>query len=445
MGGAYAYLGMGPRLLVLNVSSPAHPQTVGETGILSGMVGAVRLLGQHILADVAGDLAIIDVADPAHPALVSTLPIPGSEPIADIEAAGDYAYVLTRSRFMIITVADPLHPTMAGVYEAADDLYDAHVTGTIAYLAAGGAGLQVIDMADPSDPTLVGAAAGPAGGATGVWVAGGYAYMVGPYGFTGNEVVLTVLDVSTAAHPFMVGEYVDIPSSERYLYRVQVVGHYAFAYGVYYDSRGEYSAVWIADVSHPGEPPSGAARFEMLHRVTDFRLVGERLYATVEGGGLEILDVGSPMSPSLLTTHYPGIGPLLDVGIAGSYATVISSRPQVVPFFGIKPDGDLSVVDVVDPRQPREVARIQTSSDTKSLSRPALSPITSTAGTNLPGSWMSCMRLIYLTQGIPCNVAVWTLSTCSPIWPFLGDMSIWRKTWASSSIPYRLVFPRQHS
>ena len=118
----YAYLGMGPRLLVLDVGDPADPHTVGETGILFGSVGIVRLSGQRILADIGRELGIIDVADPTHPSLISTLALQERQSIVDIEAVGDYAYVLTYDRLYIIAVADPLHPTLVGTYESPDDL-----------------------------------------------------------------------------------------------------------------------------------------------------------------------------------------------------------------------------------------------------------------------------------------------------------------------------------
>ena len=229
----------------------------------------------------------------------------------------------------------------------------------MAYLAAGSAGLKIVDVANPSQPHLVGSGGGPAGGAAGVWVEAGYAYLVGPYGFKGNEVILTVVDVSIPTRPLFVREYYEIPSMERYLRRVQVVGNYAIASGDYYDTRGHYYALWIVDISHPDAPIVATTRFEMPHGVTDTTIRGNKLYATILGGGLEILGLSSPPSPSLLVTHYPGIGPLIDVNAGGSYASVISSRFATLPFFGGKADGDLGVVDVADPYRPKVAARLQ--------------------------------------------------------------------------------------
>jgi len=36
--GNYAYIGVGPRLVILNTADPAHPVVVGQTGVLPGVV-----------------------------------------------------------------------------------------------------------------------------------------------------------------------------------------------------------------------------------------------------------------------------------------------------------------------------------------------------------------------------------------------------------------------
>ena len=66
--GDYAYIGMGPHLVILNISDPAHPAVVGQTGVLPGVVHSVAVSGSYayVAAGEAG-LRIVDVSDPAHP------------------------------------------------------------------------------------------------------------------------------------------------------------------------------------------------------------------------------------------------------------------------------------------------------------------------------------------------------------------------------------------
>jgi hypothetical protein len=48
--GSYAYVGVGPRLIILDVSDPAYPSIAGQTGMLPGVVRGVALAA----ADPAG-------------------------------------------------------------------------------------------------------------------------------------------------------------------------------------------------------------------------------------------------------------------------------------------------------------------------------------------------------------------------------------------------------
>lgn len=45
--GGYAYLGVGPRLVVLDILNPANPTRVGQTELLSGVVEDVFLSGPY--------------------------------------------------------------------------------------------------------------------------------------------------------------------------------------------------------------------------------------------------------------------------------------------------------------------------------------------------------------------------------------------------------------
>jgi hypothetical protein len=74
------------------------------------------------------------------------------------------------------------------------------VSGHYAYVADGGAGLQVIDVSDPANPRRVGGYDTP-GYAGGVAVSGHYAYVAD------GDAGLQVIDVSDPANPRRVGGY----------------------------------------------------------------------------------------------------------------------------------------------------------------------------------------------------------------------------------------------
>ena len=64
----YAYIGIGPRLVILDVSNPALPTVVGKTDVLPGNAEGVALAGDYAYVAAGGDgLRIIDVSDPGAP------------------------------------------------------------------------------------------------------------------------------------------------------------------------------------------------------------------------------------------------------------------------------------------------------------------------------------------------------------------------------------------
>src|SRR5215470_4337246 len=60
-----AYVGIGPRLVILDVHDRAHPFRVGQTEPLGYYVTDIAVDGPHAyVVTYYGDLSIIDVADP---------------------------------------------------------------------------------------------------------------------------------------------------------------------------------------------------------------------------------------------------------------------------------------------------------------------------------------------------------------------------------------------
>jgi hypothetical protein len=66
--GRYAYIGVGPRLVVLDVSNPAGPLLLGRTAVLPGLVHGVAVAGTlAYVADGEAGLRVVDVSNPASP------------------------------------------------------------------------------------------------------------------------------------------------------------------------------------------------------------------------------------------------------------------------------------------------------------------------------------------------------------------------------------------
>lgn len=113
--------------------------------------------------------------------------------------------------------SDPTKPKILSSIILPDFAHDIYISSSYAYVAAGRAGLKVVDVSNPSSPKEVGYLDTP-DLAEGVYVLGSYAYV--PDGFAG----LRFIDVSNASSPKEVGHY-DTPGVA---YGIYVSGPYAY-------------------------------------------------------------------------------------------------------------------------------------------------------------------------------------------------------------------------
>ncbi len=163
VNGDRAYLGVGPRLWVLDVSDPIHPQAVGMTEVLSGVVRAVAAGEDYAyVATILGDMHVVDVRDPRHPRTVGRFVPPqwvyGTVPFdaQGIATAGGYAYVAAGMQGLwVIDVRNPAWPQKAGTVDIENYAFDVAIEGPYAYLAVGGTALRVVDVGDPTRPRLL--------------------------------------------------------------------------------------------------------------------------------------------------------------------------------------------------------------------------------------------------------------------------------------------------
>lgn len=163
IGSGYAYVGTGSRLTIFDIRNPAAPVAVGRSEGLPGPIQDIAVTGPlAVLALGDAGLAIVETADPRQPRVASL----AAGPVDRVAVAGPRVY----------TVGDPQR-IMSG-------------NPTV---------FQVIDLADRDDPFRVRSVEGVEGEASGLVVAGGYAYVVG------YRPTLSVLDVTELASPRRVG------------------------------------------------------------------------------------------------------------------------------------------------------------------------------------------------------------------------------------------------
>ena len=142
--GNMAYVGLGPRLAVLDVSSPTSPTLLGQSAVLPGVVEGVVVAGSqaYVAAGSAG-LRIVDVSSPASPREL------GDYDTADcatgVALAGTLAYVADREGGLrILDISNPASPREVGFYITPGYALGLALAGSLVYVADYHGGLCIL-------------------------------------------------------------------------------------------------------------------------------------------------------------------------------------------------------------------------------------------------------------------------------------------------------------
>ena len=232
----------------------------------------------------------------------------------DVFISGDYAYVADgASGLVVIDISDPSSPTLAGSYNTPDLAYKVTVCGDYAYIANRSSGLQVIDISDPTNPTSAGNYDTP-GYAFGIAIAGDYAYIAD------YDSGLQVLDITNPTNPTFAG-YCDTPGNA---YDITISGNYAYIADYY------KSGLQVVDISDPTNPIS-AGSCDTYDAPFDVAICGNYAYMANGNSGLQVIDISDPTNP-LLRGNYNTPSTAAAVSVNGDYIYVAdwSSGIQII-------------------------------------------------------------------------------------------------------------------
>jgi hypothetical protein len=254
----------------------------------------------HTTADwntAAGKLQLF----PFVPTLLGSYDTPGLA--TGVVISGTLAYVADGSTgLQIIDVNNPASPMLSGTYDTPGSAAGVVVSGTSAYVADGSAGLQIINVSNPASPLLLGSYDTP-GTASGVAVSGTVAYVAD--GSSG----LQIINVSDPASPTLLGSY-DTPGLAA---GVVVLGTVAYV------ADGS-SGLQIISVSNPASPTL-VGTFDTPGTALGLAVSGTAAYVADGSAGLQIINVSNPTSPTLIGT-YDTPGSAAGVAVSGSVAYV---------------------------------------------------------------------------------------------------------------------------
>ena len=264
-----------------------------------------------------------------------------------------YAYICLGRSLVIFDVSDPTRPRWVGQSEVLPGVIVIQgglaVSGGMAYMDMGDEHrLRIIDVSNPAAPHEVGAYETP-GGAHGVAVSGGMAYVVGyvmvclPVEHVGCYYSgwLRIIDVSDPAAPHEVGAW----------------GTSGLARGVALSGGMAYVAAGlrglrIIDVSNPAAPHEVGA-CDTPGWAHDVALSGGMAYVAAGSGGLRIIDVSNPAAPYEVAACDTA-GSASDVAVSGTMAYVLEE--EVGEY---RSHGRLRIVDVSNAAAPHDVGAYQ--------------------------------------------------------------------------------------
>jgi hypothetical protein len=299
VSGSTAYVADGwAGLRSVNVADPSHPieNAALKTGCWAMGVGLAA--GRAYVADSCAGLAVVDASRRDQLARVAQYSTDSTDARA-VAVSGGTVYLADRnwgvrafSERQLRRGGRPL-PAIPWLAETAthafvSDVHDVDAQGNYAYVAAGFAGLRVIDLTQPSAPQEVGAFLTQSY-TMGVAVQGNYAYLI-----TGQQAKeargVYIVDVSDPRNPAQAGYFYLEPHSTVYGagWAIRVSGNYAYI--------ANELGIGILDVSQPSNPvwvdlvPTGA-----FFVAVD----GSRAYSV--GGGFAVVDTGNPLAPALLS------------------------------------------------------------------------------------------------------------------------------------------------
>lgn len=226
------------------------------------------------------------------------------------------------------TLPDRFPMAQVGSCNLGSECYDIWLLGTRAYVACADAGLKIVDVSNPENPTIIGVCDTP-GTATDVTVEGGYAYVADDYSG------LQVIDVHDPTHPALVGTC----ATPGRAFGVAVQGDYAYVSNV-------NTSLQIISVQNPCAPTI-VGQFTIPARNILFS--GGCMYVSGQTnywGEVNIMDFSDPRQLRLQCKYYADTA--LDVAVSGNLACVCNAF-----------DG-FDILDVSNPSKPARVCGLDT-------------------------------------------------------------------------------------
>jgi len=272
------------------------------------------------------------------PTALSTINLPGYANNVDVDQ--DYAYVAAGSAgLQIVDIRDKINPLIVGALDTPGIAIDVKISGNFAYIADGTAGLQIIEISDPTLPVLAGVVDTP-GVARALVLSSTRAYLAD--GASG----LIIIDISNPLTANILS-ITDTGGTAKGLAMTESLDYAVVAVG-----EPEASAVKIVDINDEINPlPVGSVL--MPPDAKTLVVKGTVAYVALHQGGFQIVDFSVPTNPVITGPGIPsipgvsGVGPR-DIGVFGPFALFADNLfIASTPIVNINDPSNLLIVDTL--------------------------------------------------------------------------------------------------
>jgi hypothetical protein len=313
MANGYAYVGVGAMLTVVDLSDPTSPRIIDELP-LSGYIQDLDVSEPLGLVATSGGLATVDLSLPQHPQVVDTIPllpyyagfvrlaVSSSRTFVEVTNPGGNCPVC--DGYSILRVLEPangLRPPTLGNIETQGYAWGATAKGSLVFIPADAAGLEIVDVSNLSQPTRLSTLDTP-GEAIDVAVGGSLAVIA-------DDPDIAVADVSDPQSPSLLAVLPDLSGARAV----------ALADTVAYVAAGMFGLLAV-DVSDPSSPVI-LASVRTPYYTSDVALSGHYAYVTDRAYGLFVVDIADPRAPRIVgSLDTPGNA--MSVAVEGALAFI---------------------------------------------------------------------------------------------------------------------------
>jgi len=299
-------------LSVLDVANAAAPSVVGSANRpFIGhrvAVAAHRAVVVGFGTDGLAHLWVLDITDVMHPVVQGELP----SALAifrgvTLDSSGNLAVVAAGTAgIVLVDLSNPLQPQLLGSYDTSGTAYGVvlNSAASMAYVADGTGGLKVLDITNRTQPTQVGSL-----GMTGTQVD------IGLYGtivvLVSNTGPMSTVDVSTPGAPVLKHSMSDSASAIR----VSVDGSTVAVLSG--DALNTYIDIW--NISNPASPlRTSSGIVGLASSGAGMYLTNGFVYLAEYGDGVKIFDTGTVSRGGVQDTFVPK-----DIDAAANVAVVV--------------------------------------------------------------------------------------------------------------------------